>query len=118
MAQSAGQRAVVEKSKSKIAMPPWAAGDQRGMANTLGNGTWQRCAFHLSQPGAKSYEISHVRSNTMPGSPFGVPLKYEFRPSAGIPGTRHGFNGEMVKSGEPGAQGTPDGRHRALCLSG
>lgn len=105
-AQLAGQRAVVEQSKAKIPTPPWAAGDQRGMANALGNGTWQRCAFHLSQPGAKSYEISHIRSNTMPASPFGAPLKYEFRPSAGIPGTKHGFNGEVVKSGEPGAQGT------------
>lgn len=106
IAQTAGQRAAVEQSKSKVAMPPWAAGDQRGMGNTQGAGTWQRCAFHLSQPGAKSYEISHVRSNTMPGSPFGVPLKYKFRPTASIPGTKHGFNGEMVTSGEPGAQGT------------
>ncbi|MEE2970144.1 MAG: cyclase family protein, partial [Pseudomonadota bacterium] len=60
IAQTAGQRAAVEQSKSKVAMPPWVAGDQRGMGNTQGAGTWQRCAFHLSQPGAKSYEISHV----------------------------------------------------------
>jgi kynurenine formamidase len=76
------------------------------MANTLGPGTWARCAFHLAQPNAKAYEISHVRSNTMPLSPFGRPLAYEFTPSVSIPGTRHVFNGEQVKGGEPGAQGT------------
>ena len=76
------------------------------MANTLGQGTWLRCAQHLTDPRAKSYEISHLRSNTMPMSPFGVPLKYEFRPTVGIPGTRHAFSGEHVAGGEPGAQGT------------
>ena len=105
-AQSAAHRAAVERSKAKVPAPPWGAGDQRGMANTLGNGTWDRCAYHLGNPRSKSYEISHVRSNTMPASPFGVPLKYDFRPTAGIPYSKHGFNGEQVKSGEPGAQGT------------
>jgi kynurenine formamidase len=65
-----------------------------------------RCAWHLTNPDAKTYEVSHVRSNTMPLSPFGVPLKYDFRPTVGIPGTLHAFNGEQVASGEPGAQGT------------
>jgi kynurenine formamidase len=41
----------------------------------------------------------------MPVPPFGVPLAYTFRPTVGIPGTRHAFNGEAL-SGEPGAQGT------------
>jgi len=76
------------------------------MANTLGPGTWSRCAFHLAQQNAKAYEISHIRSNTMPLSPFGRPLAYDYTPSVSIPGTRHVFNGEQVKGGEPGAQGT------------
>ena len=105
-AELQGQGLVVERSKSLTPSPPWAAGDERGMANTLGAGTWQRCAFHLGQAGAKPYEISHVRSNTMPQSPFGVPLKYKFRSTASIPGTKHAFNGEQVTGGEPGAQGT------------
>jgi len=100
------QQAVVEASKARVPSPPWPAGDELGMANTLGPGTWARCAFHLAQPNAKAYEISHVRSNTMPQSPFGRPLAYEFTPSVSIPGTRHVFNGEQVKGGEPGAQGT------------
>ncbi|MCP4330968.1 MAG: cyclase family protein [Alphaproteobacteria bacterium] len=87
-------------------MPPWPAGDERGMANTLGAGTWLRCGYHLGQPDAKVYEVSHERSNTMPMSPFGTPLKYDFRPTVGIPGSLHAFNGEHVVSGEPGAQGT------------
>lgn len=106
VAQLPGQAQAVERSKSLTPSPPWPAGDERGMANTLGAGTWQRCAFHLGQSGAKAYEISHIRSNTMPLSPFSAPLKYEFRGTASIPGTKHAFNGEHVASGEPGAQGT------------
>jgi len=86
--------------------PPWPAGDQRGMANTLGPSTWARCAPHLADPKARSYELSYRRSNTMPQSPFGTPLVDKYRPTVGIPGTRHAFNGEETVSGEPGAQGT------------
>lgn len=100
------QRDIVEQSKTAVPKPPWPEDDERGMANTLGPGTWGRCAYHLMQPGAKSYELSHERSNTMPLSPFGKPLEYTFTPSSSIPGTRHVFNGEQVVSGEPGAQGT------------
>lgn len=100
------QKQVVEASKKRVPLPPWPKGDQRGMANTLGAGTWQRCAFHLARSGAKTYELSHVRSNTMPMSPFGTPLKYKFRATASVPFSRHAFNGEEVVSGEPGAQGT------------
>lgn len=100
------QKMVVEQSSKLIPMPPWPKGDQRGMANTIGAGTWARCGYHLSRPDAKVYEISHVRSNTMPLSPFGAPLQYKFNPSTVLPGTRHAFNGEVVTGGEPGAQGT------------
>ena len=99
-------RGIVEKSKSLVPSPPWAPGDQKGMANTLGAGTWMRCAAHLTNPKSKSYEVSHERSNTMPGSPFGVPLKYKYRPTASVPYSKHAFNGEHVVSGDPGAQGT------------
>jgi kynurenine formamidase len=105
-ADAAEQQEVVERSKSLVPTPPWSPGNQVGMANTLGRGTWQRCAYHLANPQAKVYEVSHERSNTMPMSPFGAPLEYQFRPTVGIPGTRHGFNGESVKQGEPAAQGT------------
>jgi kynurenine formamidase len=76
------------------------------MANTLGPVTWKRCAPYLANPRAKSYELSHLRSNTMPQSPFGTPLVDKYRPTVGIPGTMHAFNGEETVSGEPGAQGT------------
>ena len=98
-------REVVEASRAHTPLPPWPAGDERGMANTLGAGTWMRCAFHLNQPGARAYELSHARSATMPVSPFGAPLAYKFKPTAGLPQTRHAFNGE-TQSGEPAAQGT------------
>ena len=105
-AQSDGLNDAVERSKTMVPSPPWGEGDQVGMANALGQGTWLRCAAHLAAPNAKAYELSHERSNTMPLSPFGVPLKYAYRPTVGIPGTVHAFNGEQVESGEPGAQGT------------
>jgi kynurenine formamidase len=76
------------------------------MANAIGRGTWARCAWHLGDPEARVYELSHERSNTMPLSPFGVPLRVEHSPTTVIPGTRHAFNGEQVRSGEPAAQGT------------
>ena len=97
---------VVSRSKSLVPSPPWAKGDQVGMANTLGPGTWMRCAQHLTNAKSRTYEVSHVRSNTMPVSPFGVPLKYKFRATASVPFSKHAFNGEQVTSGEPGAQGT------------
>jgi kynurenine formamidase len=104
-AQSPEQVANVERSRELVPAPPWPDGDERGMGNTQGHGTWLRCAHHLADPDARVYEISHLRSPTMPVSPFGVPLAYEFRPTVGLPGTRHAFNGEAA-SGEAGAQGT------------
>ena len=98
--------AVVLASTTAFAQSRWPAGDELGMANNLGPATWQRCAPLIANPNAKSYEISHVRSNTMPQSPFGTPLVDRYRPTVGIPGTRHAFNGEETVSGEPGAQGT------------
>ena len=100
------ETAVIERSRNLVPAPPWPAGDERGMANALGRGTWLRCAWHLSDDRARVYEISYERSNAMPQSPFGAPLRHRYRPTVGIPGTRHAFNGEDVVSGEPGAQGT------------
>lgn len=87
-------------------MPPWPEGDELGMANTLGPATWARCAEHMTADGAGTYELSHERSNSMPLSPFGRPLSYEYTPTVSLPGSRHAFNGEQVEGGEPGAQGT------------
>jgi kynurenine formamidase len=106
MAQQESEAEVLERSRNMLPEPPWGEDDERGMANQMGPGTWLRCARELSEPGAKLYELSHLRSNTMPLSPFGVSLEYRFRPTVGIPGTKHAFNGEEVVSGEPGAQGT------------
>jgi hypothetical protein len=100
----AGVTSVGAQTQSQRA--PWPPGDELGMANTLGPTTWQRCATHLADPRAKFYELSHLRSNTMPQSPFGVPLREKYRPTVGIAGTRHAFNGEETVSGEAGAQGT------------
>ncbi len=97
---------VIDASKALTPTAPWPSGDQKGMANTQGAGTWLRCSAHLGNAKASSYELSHVRSNEMTQSPFGVPLVYDFRPTVGIPGTLHAFNGEQIRTGEPAAQGT------------
>ena len=98
--------ALVSVAQAQTGPSRWGAGDELGMANTLGSATWQRCAQSLANPKAKSYEVSHPRSNTMPQSPFGTPLRDKYRPTVGIPGTVHAFNGEETVSGEAGAQGT------------
>src|SRR5262252_7010933 len=103
---AAGALVSIADAQTTTAPSRWGAGDELGMANTLGSVTWQRCAQSLADPRSKSYEISHLRSNTMPQSPFGVPLRDKYRPTVGIPGTVHAFNGEETVSGEPGAQGT------------
>jgi len=86
--------------------PLWPAGDEIGMANTLGTATWKRCAPMLANPKAKSYELSFLRSNTMPQSPFAIPHKHNAKPTVGIPGTRHAFNTDEVATDDPGQQGT------------
>src|SRR5258708_18999617 len=87
--------AVVSVAQAQNTTGPsrWGANDEIGMANTLGPATWARCAASLTNPKAKTYEISYLRSNTMPQSPFGVPLVDKYRPTVGIPGTNHAFNG-------------------------
>jgi kynurenine formamidase len=91
----------------KVPSPPWPSGDERGMANQIGPATWARCAFLLAQPGAKAYELSQLRSNTMPLSPFSGPYVVKPSPTAGIPGTAHAFNTETLNQGaDPGQQGT------------
>ena len=84
----------------------WPAGDEIGMANTLGPATWKRCAQVLANPKAKSYELSYLRSNTMPQSPFAIPHRENAKPTVGIPGTMHAFNTDETVSDDPGQQGT------------
>lgn len=99
--------ALLKRAAKTVPAAPWPAGDQKGMGNTQGPGTWARCAWHLAQPGARVYEVSWERSNTMPMSPFTGPLASKPKPVAGIPGTAHAFNGETLNAGaEPGQQGT------------
>jgi kynurenine formamidase len=97
----------VKLQRLKVPAPPWPAGDERGMANQIGPATLLRCAWHMQQPGARTYEISHVRSNTMPKSPFTGPLATKPKPTSGIPGSAHAFNSETLNEGaEPAQEGT------------
>jgi hypothetical protein len=83
------------------------ASDELGMARELGPATWARCAAHLSNPSAKSYELSHVRSNTMLLSPFADPFELTYRPTSAHPGTMQVFSTEVLNEHvNPGHQGT------------
>lgn len=98
---------VLMSSKKHTPAPPWPAGDEIGMANTLGTGTMMRCAWHMARPNAKTYELSYVRSATMPLSAFSGPYVTKPKPTASIPGTAHAFNLESFGEGaEPGQQAT------------
>ena len=98
---------ILAQSRRQTPAPPWPAGDERGMANAIGSSTWARCAWHLGQRRAKSYELSYVRSNTMPLSPFSGPYVQKPKPTASLPGTAHVFNLEQYDAGaEPGQQAT------------
>jgi kynurenine formamidase len=97
----------VAAADSKIPSPPWPAGDERGMANAIGPATWARCAPYLGNARSKAYEISQVRSNTMPMSPFAGPYVAKPKPTSALPGTVHAFNSETFSEGaEHGQEGT------------
>jgi len=108
LAPGAVQSVEPEKlQRLKVPAPPWAAGDERGMANQIGPATYIRCGWHLQQPGSKAYELSHVRSNTMPASPFAAPTELKPKATAGIPGTAQAFNSEQLnQNAEPSQHGT------------
>ena len=98
---------ILAQSRRQTPAPPWPAGDERGMANAIGTATFARCSWHLAQRKAKAYEISHIRSNTMPLSPFSGPYVNKPKPTSGIPGTAHAFNLEQFEAGaEPAQQAT------------
>lgn len=79
--------------------------DEVGNAKYLGTATRLRCAVHLALPAAKTYELGHVYSDTMPQSPFAdAPVTLGYKPSAGLPYTAHVGNGET--GGAIGSQGT------------
>mgnify|MGYP001829160016 CR=1 FL=1 len=99
-------RATVEKAVALVPSPPWPANDERGMANAIGPGTWLRCAHHMSRPDAQVYELSHLRSNNMPMSPWAPPLKIEYQVTNGVPGHLDAWHAGARISGEPAAQGT------------
>ena len=93
--------------RARVPAPPWAQGDERGMANQIGPATYQRCAWHMSQPDARVYELSQLRSATMPMSPFAGGYTPKPKATAPIPGTAHAFNSETFNEGvEHGQQGT------------
>ena len=97
----------VKLQRMKVPAPPWQAGDERGMANQIGPATLNRCAWHMQQPFARPYEVSQLRSSTMPLSAFGGAYQVTPKPTTGIPGTSQAFNTETLNEGaEPGQQGT------------
>ncbi len=97
---------VVKMSRALVPEPPWPTEDEIGMANTLGAGTSMRCAFHLNQSNAKVYELSHLRSNDMPSSPWAPAMQYEYSSTAGVPNQSVAWHTGTKVSGKSGVQGT------------
>lgn len=107
MVTSAVEPAAMWARAAQAPTPPWPAGDERGMANVLGAATTERCGWHMSRRGARTYEASFERSNTMPKSPFAPPSLSKPKPTAGVPFSAHAFNSEAFEAGaEPQQQGT------------
>lgn len=97
----------VAAPQATVPAPPWPAGDERGMANAIGPATYARCAPLLADSSARAYELSYVRSATMPLSPFAGPYAPKSLPTNGLPGSSHGFNIEVMNAdANPAQQGT------------
>ena len=97
---------MVEASQKLVPLPPWPDADERGMANTLGAGTSMRCAYHLNQADTQVYELSHLRSNDMPSSPWAPPMKYEYPSTSGVPNSNVAWHYGTKVTGISGVQGT------------
>src|SRR5262245_32560376 len=83
------------------------AQNEQGMAAQLGPKSWASCARYLAAPNAKAYELSQLRSATMPLSPFAGPYQMKPKATTALPGTQHAFNSETInENAEPGQQGT------------
>jgi kynurenine formamidase len=83
------------------------AGNEIGMGRELGTATWARCAEQLGNPRARMYELSFVRSPTMPLSPFAGPYAPKHLPTSGMPGSSQVFNLEVMNdNANPAQQGT------------
>ena len=53
---------------------------ERGMTNLLGADTYMRCSKHLQNPDAKTYELSYMRTKSMPLSPLLEIMNQNFFP--------------------------------------
>ena len=81
---------------------------QRGMTNLLGIDTNLRCSQQMSNPKAKTYELSYKRTASMPLSPFAGEYKPKFLPEVPWAGSRQVFTmdvlNENVNDGNQGTQ--------------
>ena len=81
---------------------------QRGMTNLLGIETNMRCSEQMSNPNAKTYELSYKRTSSMPLSPFAGEYKPKFLPEIPWAGSRQVFTmdvlNENVNDGNQGTQ--------------
>ena len=81
---------------------------QRGMTNILGPETWSRCSDLISNPKSESYELSYLRTKSMPLSPFAGEYEPKFLPASAMPNTVQIFTmdvlNENVNDGNQGTQ--------------
>ena len=58
---------------------------QIGMSNHLGNETWSRCAKEMISSETNIYELSYIRSGSMPLSPFAGKFEPKYLPTGPTP---------------------------------
>lgn len=81
--------------------------NQRGMTNLLGADTYMRCSQHLQNPDAKTYELSYMRTKSMPLSPFAGDYEPKFLPVSSMPNTLQIFTMDVLNNDvNDGNQGT------------
>jgi kynurenine formamidase len=89
-----------------VARADWGPGDEMGNGNTQGYATRLRCVDSIASSRSKVYEIGRPYSQTMPQALFGdAPVAITYKPTLGLPFTRHAANGEVMTAGF-GSQGT------------
>ena len=81
--------------------------NQRGMTNLLGADTYIRCSQHLQNPDSKTYELSYLRTKSMPLSPFAGDYEPKFLPVSSMPNTLQIFTIDVLNNDvNDGNQGT------------
>ena len=93
--------------RARVPAPPWAQGDERGMANQIGPATYHAAPGTWRSPMRASLRALAAALRDHAAFAFRGPYTLKPKATSPIPGTAHAFNSETFNEGaEPGQQGT------------